>query len=341
MALKRVTMQEIADACGLSRNTVSKVFNGRGSVPESTKNLVIEKARELGYYRYSSEDLVGGRGEGNIALLAQHKFLSHFFGTHFFTSFTDQISQYGYTMQMYEVSAEDIAGKRLPPLFDPKQTAGILGIELFDRAYTDMICSLGIPTTFVDGFVRSSNSLIQCDFVSMENITSEGTIVSSMVAGGAKKLGFVGDINHCNSFFERWVGFRIALEEAGLSIDRKLCILEKDGDGYGETDWLLERLAAMPVLPDAFACANDYLAVHLMMALKSKGVAIPDDVMVAGFGNSPEARVIEPRLTTAQIPSGEIGRFAATVLAKRIQQSDFPFHWTYVKTTPIWGDSTR
>ena len=49
MALKRVTMQDIADACGLSRNTVSKVFNGRGSVPEPTKRLVLEKAQALGY----------------------------------------------------------------------------------------------------------------------------------------------------------------------------------------------------------------------------------------------------------------------------------------------------
>ena len=40
MAVKRVTMQDIADACGLSRNTVSKVFNGRGSVPEATKRLI-------------------------------------------------------------------------------------------------------------------------------------------------------------------------------------------------------------------------------------------------------------------------------------------------------------
>ena len=49
MATNKVTMQDIADACGLSRNTVSKVFNGRGSVPQSTRNLILRKAEELGY----------------------------------------------------------------------------------------------------------------------------------------------------------------------------------------------------------------------------------------------------------------------------------------------------
>ena len=49
MAIKRITMQELADACGLSRNTVSKVFNERGTVPDATKQLVLRKAEELGY----------------------------------------------------------------------------------------------------------------------------------------------------------------------------------------------------------------------------------------------------------------------------------------------------
>ena len=49
MANKRVTMQDIANACGLSRNTVSKVFNGRGTVPPGTRSLILQKAAELGY----------------------------------------------------------------------------------------------------------------------------------------------------------------------------------------------------------------------------------------------------------------------------------------------------
>ncbi len=66
----------------------------------------------------------------------------------------------------------------------------------------------------------------------------------------------MGDREHCNSFFERWIGFEGALTEAGLQPDERLCILEKDGVCYGDTDWLLTRLDAMPVLPDDFACAT-------------------------------------------------------------------------------------
>ena len=341
MALKRVTMQEIADACGLSRNTVSKVFNGRGTVQEATRNLVITTARKLGYYQFAPEGAADGKRGGNIALLTQHKLLSHNFGSVFLTGFTDQISRLGYTMQMYEVSPEEFAQKKLPAFIDLESTVGFLGIELFDRNYIEMVCSLGIPTLFVDGFPRTSSTLIQCDFVSMENITSETIIVAHAIARGAKRLGFVGDINHCNSFYERWLGFCAALAEAGMTPDRKLCILEKDSDLYGDTSWLLEHLDAMPAMPDTFVCANDFLAIRLMTALKAKGLSIPDDVMVLGFGGSSEATIVEPPLTTAQIPSFEIGRLSGTVLAKRIQQPDFPYCWTYVRTTPIWGGSTR
>jgi LacI family transcriptional regulator len=104
---------------------------------------------------------------------------------------------------------------------------------------------------------------------------------------------------------------------------------------------MLKQLSALPELPDGFACANDFLATRLMSALKQMGLSIPKDVMITGFGGTPESAIIDPPLTTAQIPSTDIGSLAATLLIRRIQMPDFPYHWTNVKTTPIWGESTR
>ena len=340
MAIKRITMQDIADACGLSRNTVSKIFNNRGEVPESTRKMVLEKARQLGYYQLPAKEEPAVMYGGTIAVLTQDKLLSHNFGAYFITSFTDHISRAGYTIQMYKVSAEEIEEKSLPPHLDLEQTTGILGIELFDRDYINAVCTLQKPTLFVDSYARTNKALIGCDFVSMENTSSEITLVKRMIDGGAKRLGFVGDIGHCNSFYERWVGFCAALGDAGLSVDKTLCILEKDSELYGDTQWLLEQLSRIPELPDAFACANDYIGIHLMTALKKMGLSIPEKIMIAGFDGSPEAAIVEPSLTTASIPSADIGKLAASLLTERIRNPEFPFHWTYVKTLPIWGHST-
>ena len=135
MPSRRVTMQDIADACGLSRNTVSKVFNGRGSVPRNTRDLVLQKARELGYGTPVDEVQELPVPVGNIALLTQSMPSSLHFGSAFKSAFTDQISRAGYTLKMYEISPEELKARRLPPHFVPEQTAGIVGIELFDKDY--------------------------------------------------------------------------------------------------------------------------------------------------------------------------------------------------------------
>ncbi len=340
MALKRVTMQDIADACGLSRNTVSKIFNGRGVVPESTQKLVLAKAQELGYYQIPQKESPAAP-RGNIALLTPPKLLIHGFGSYFLTNFTDQISRTGYNLKIFEISPVELSEKRLPPHLHLDDTVGILGIELFDKDYLDMICSLHKPTVFVDAPAHANKHIMNCDIVSMENIASERKLVSHMIESGARRVGFVGDIEHCNSFNERWLGFYLAVEEAGLPIDRDICILAEDSDNYGDTDWLLKQLDQMPALPDAFACANDYLAIHLMAALKRRGLSIPSDIMVCGFDGSIEADLYDPPLSTAQIPAAEIGRLAAEVLFFRIQKPDFPLFWASVKTTPILRASTR
>lgn len=342
MPIKRVTLQDIADACGLSRNTVSKVFNDRGAVLEATRNKVLSKAQELGYFQIPELETVSGATEHKkIALLSQPKLLSHNFGSYFLTSFTDSISRAGYTLKFFEISPEEIALRKLPPHLDLSDTAAILGIELFDKAYIEMICSLNKPTVFVDGYAEINCDMMRCDFVAMENVASVISIVNRMIDVGAKKIGFVGDITHCNSFYERWVGFIISLGNHGLSVNHDLCILAKDSNLYGDTDWLLTRLGEMPEMPDAFVCANDYLAIHLMTALKRMGLSIPAEVMVAGFDGSIEADLSEPSLTTARIPSSEIGRLASHLLFQRIQFPDFPFSRVKVKTIPVFGGSTR
>ena len=341
MAYRKVTMQDVADACGLSRNTVSKIFNDRGSVPEATRSMVYQKALELGYIQalpVSPEKAETSRK--SIALLACHLPTEYHFCTVFVPAFAERLSALGYTLMVYKITPEERKARALPAGISLDQTAGILAIELFDREYMDMVCDLGLPTTFVDAYAGASGALLKCDYLSMENIAATMTITDHVIAEGAKRLGFVGDITHCNSFRERWVGFNIAASLAGLEVDRGQCILDEDIQPYTDADWVYSRLKRLSSLPDAFICGNDLLAIRLMTALKRMGISVPGDVMVTGFDGQPQAAVVEPALTTAYIPSAEIGRCAADMLYHRIRDGGGSFRSIYISTVPIFRAST-
>lgn len=345
MAIKKITMQDIADKCGLSRNTVSKIFNRRGNVPEETKELVYQAAKDLGYHQ-PLEGLLGSGKEPaasslSIAVLSHSNPMHHAFGSFFIKAFTDQICRVGYTVRMYEVSSEEIERKILPPNISLENTAGILCIELFDKDYLNTVCSFGLPTIIVDGYKDITMSLLPCDVVVMENVAASMALTRKMIANGAKTIGFIGDINHCNSFNERFKGYSLALSEAGLFVDSSVCILDSDDHPYGDIAWLENKLDHMPYLPDAFFCANDFHALHIIATLKIRGLSIPKDVMVSGFDNSPESAIVEPHLTTAQISSSDMGITAAEILRGRIENNTKAFCISYTKSTPIFRESTR
>lgn len=345
MAIKRVTMQDIADKCGLSRNTVSKIFNGRGNVPDETKQLVYTVAKELGYSQpldFSDDStLTANTPSLSIAVLSQTNPMHHNFGSFFITAFTDQICRAGYTVRMYEISADEMSSCILPPNISPENTAGILCIELFDQKYLTSICELGLPTIIVDGYRNITRSLLPFDVITMENIAASVVIAKKMLENGAQTIGFVGDINHCNSFNERWQGYCLALKEGGVKIDRSVSILDSDDHPYGDVNWLESKLDKMPYIPDAFFCANDFLALQITAALKRRGLTIPKDIMVSGFDNSPESTIVEPGLTTAQIYSSEMGIAAADLLRARILNPNRSYCITYIKSVPIFRESTR
>ena len=352
MAIKRITMQELADACGLSRNTVSKIFNERGTVPEATKQFVLQKAEEMGYmqlnldktdYTTSSSTPASSAEKPAlkiIALLTKRIPNDYHFGALFLPAFTERLSRIGYTLTMYEVKEDELKNRQLPKHLSLEQTAGIITIEIFDREYLSMLSDINIPLLAVDAFAGADITIMDYDFISMENIASTIKLTSHIISKGAKKLGFIGDIKHCNSFYERFLGFSRALENNDIKLEKSLCILKDDSEPYYDINWLTEQIKAMPCLPDSFICANDFLAINVLKALKQMNLSVPKDIMLAGFDGILQSEVIEPSLTTVQIPSKEIGKMAAELLLDRINKRDKPFRRVYVNTNPVFRNST-
>ncbi|MDR1636558.1 MAG: LacI family DNA-binding transcriptional regulator [Treponema sp.] len=343
MAINRITMQDIADSLGLSRNTVSKALNGNPAVPASTRKMVIQKAASLGYKNYAAagQEQIGGSNKGGtIAFFASVMPGKNHFGSQFLTGFTEHISRGSYTLSVYILRPEDIAACRAPMNFSHEQVSGILCIEMFDPPYCDFICAMNKPVLFADTYVIPAQRSLRADIMMMENRKSTESLVSYMIKKGAESIGFIGDRNHCQGFAERWEGFYRALVQAGLSVNPGQCILDDNREPYNDSDWMTEKLRVMGELPRAFMCANDTLALSVLEALKTLGKSAPQDVMVAGFDNNLETQLLQPRLSTVHIPSYEMGVAAADTMLRRIERPGFPYTTTYMQTTPQFREST-
>lgn len=124
-----------------------------------------------------------------------------------------------------------------------------------------------------------------------------------------------------------------------INIDN--CILDADSNPYSDISWLGTRIKTLDTLPDVFFCANDYLAIATLKALKSMNISVPDDVLLCGFDDAPESMIIDPTITTIKIPSTSMGYTAAELLLSRIAHPNMPYRTTYVKTNIIRRDSTK
>jgi LacI family transcriptional regulator len=246
---------------------------------------------------------------------------------------------------IYRLLPADIAALRVPDGIRPTRTAGIICAELLDRDYCRMAADLGYPIIFVDFPVYTEEDTPDADILLMDNEKCITSFIRQMKEKGYSRFGFMGDRFHCRSFFERYRGFRNALETYGLTYDPAISLEERfeapEFDDY-ETFilYLKNRLQAMPALPDAFICANDFNALDLITALRGLGKRIPEDVMILGFDDSPESRIITPTMSTVHIHSQAMGILAVRMLLSRIKEPDMYSYTIHAETTLVLRAST-
>ncbi|MFT8887181.1 MAG: LacI family DNA-binding transcriptional regulator [Ethanoligenens sp.] len=337
----KVTVQDLANALNLSRNTVSKVLNGTGHTTEKTRKAILSKAMELNYKQIGRvSNLQSGAPTKCITMLARSMPNKNYFGAQLFTGLERAMHRLGYSLPMYILHDEELQTVTLPVSVNLDLVDAFICTELFDERYARMLCGTGKPVIFADTYADAFREPFPADLLLMENTHSMYALVSKLAESGLRRMAFVGDRAHCLSFRERWEGFARALADHGFSPMEKCCVLEPDGSGYHDPDAIALKLRSMPELPDAFVCANDFIAIDLMRVLKAMGMRIPQDVAVTGFDDAPECEIVEPKLTTIHTSSHEMGLLAAQMLLDRIQSPNLIHHITYVPTRPVFRAST-
>lgn len=343
---KRVTIQDIADALGISRNTVSKAINNSEGLADGTREKILQKAIEMGYKQFSYVQTLNGimnpakrttdgrpGFNGEIALLTTVFLGPSHFASLMLERFQQELAQLGYTLNTHRVSPDDMKNLELPITFISERVKGIICFEMFDWKYDEMLCGLDIPILFVDGPCKTEGRTLPADQLYMDNTTGIHRIVNELLDQGKRIIGFVGDYEHCESFFERYMAFRSAMMLRNIPVPEKFIIKENHEINMQPS---IQKLKEMP---DIFICANDFVAADLMMLLHEMGISIPEDVMICGFDDSAESRLINPSLTTVHIHTQIMAFSAAQLLISRIEEPSLDFRTVYTETYPIYRES--
>lgn len=338
---KNIRMDDIANALQISRNTVSKAFNNQ-YLPEKTKRLILNKAIEMGY---KNLDIVSRREtvlhNKNILILTINDVKNLNFFLSVIRGIDNIVAKYSLNLFQYQFDSLQKVNDFKSYVNDNK-ISGILCLETFNRNYIKYILDLRVPVVFLDSAVDSIEYSGNYDIVLMENRNSVKSICKKIIKSTeASSMGFIGDYDHCLSFHERFVGFQEALFESNIEFKKEYNITEPDEFPYGDINVLSNKLRDMEKFPDIFFCANDFLAISLINALKTLNVRVPQDVQVIGFDNTIDARNFEIPLTTIDTDKEILGNESIATLLNRIKYKEERNKIIHLKTSPIYRMSTK
>lgn len=316
---ERTTIQDIADAIGMSRNTVSKALNGK-YVPDSTRNKVINAAIELGYKGYdmlvSNSDFK--RENRRILVLSSQLLMNIDYYIYVLRGIQQKLSETG--DELIQFSIKNVSSfNRLKEFLANNTIDGIICIEFFELEYVIQLLELNIPLVFLD--FPFSKQIINGNFDVLlpESRYAVMDLCTQLIENDRiKTFGFVGDPKHCMSFYERFSGMNEALNLAHIHNDYRYSIIYEDSNPYS-AHYLFDKLNKLEELPQCFIAANDFIANNLLIALKNMDIKVPQEVKVVGFDNTPLAKKTRPLLTTFHVNKNSLGKELVSILNKRIK----------------------
>lgn len=202
------------------------------------------------------------------------------------------------------------------------QVAGIIICLANDVTSDETIRRLtvsGMPLVLVDRYLAN----LETDYVTADNATGGYRATEHLLLVGQQRVGFVytnvGTLQ-TTSVYDRWVGYRQALEHYGVPFDESLvfcCPYTRIPQAEPPAE--LIAFLARAERPAAIFAIHDQLALHILQAARQIGLHVPIDLAVIGFDNLSYAEHLNPPLTTVAQPRMEIGLRAGHLLIDRIE----------------------
>ncbi|KAJ54951.1 LacI family transcriptional regulator [Actibacterium mucosum KCTC 23349] len=314
------TIYDVAKHAGVSPKTVSRVLNKDAPVSQKTQRAVAEAMDALGYVPSHAARTMKSNKSGLIGLITGA--ISNADDVSTAAGLPDLLIVQG-AQRVIERSNKtllisDTGGQqdRVPDLvrtFQEHRVEGILYVADYHKPLELALPGRGIPKVLVNCFDQSGTPAVVPD-----DEGGQHALTKSVIAHGHRRIAYLTLAQGQEATTLRLAGFRRALSEAGIAYDASLV---KAGDLFGtpgerQLIWdALDKFLQRDEPPTAICCGNDRLAMAVYSVLRSRGVAVPEQISVVGYDDHRLiSETLFPALTTAELPYSAMGARAAQVL---------------------------
>jgi LacI family transcriptional regulator len=335
MKFAQVTIKDIARELGISPSTVSRALKDHPDISKDTKKAVNELADKLNYQPNIVALNLRQKKTNTIGVIIPE--VVHFFFSTVISGIEDVAYSAGYNVilaQSNESYVREVA--HVKTMFNSRVDGMLLSLsrETTNFDHVESIISKGVPIVFYDRMYNSPTS----SKVIVDDYAGAKEAVNHLIDQGCKKIAHIMGAPNLIISIDRLRGYKDALKENKMEVKEEL-IIPSDSGTFEEGKSLTQKLLSSKVAVDAIFCNNDPLAMGAMVAIKEKGLKIPQDIAIVGFSNWFFGGLMDPALTTIDQPGFEMGQEAARLLIRQIDtklKDDFePVHETKVLKTQL------
>ncbi|MFH5185377.1 LacI family DNA-binding transcriptional regulator [Paenibacillus sp. TAB 01] len=330
---RKITINDVAEKAGVSRQTISRVLNNKGDVNEATRKRVLRIIEELDFQPSMQARSMVTRKTNTIALLIPD--ITNPFFSEIVRGIERTVRATSINLLLFSTD-EDISRE-------------VSCIQLAHNYNVDgiILCSPRLDEVNLRKLIPSKRPvvLLNREIAEMEKVysilvdaeTGEYTAAKYLLDLGHRNIGIIVGPFHADSSVKRLIGYKKALSDNGVPLDESLIVhVNHQNDTiYENTEMLLKQNAT------AILAYNDMTAAKIIQSCTEMGLEVPKDISVIGFDGIPISRLVNPRLTTMELPLYEMGETIAKTLMKMINGEETHTKLTSVLPLLKVGNSTR
>jgi LacI family transcriptional regulator, galactose operon repressor len=308
---------DVAARAKVSAATVSAVLNDTAFVSAGLKQRVLSAVRALGYEPNLVARGLAKQRTQTLGMIVPD--IANPFFPEVVRGAEDAARGGGYSL-LIASSDNDVKTEELYlKLFLAKRVDGVILTKApgrMPKAITTAYARAHVPIVLLARTVPG----FKADVAEMDDRDAAYEGVTHLLRLGYRRIGSIGGLAGVSTTKRRLDGYRAALRDNSIPIDRSLIV---QGDFRVDSGYRA-GLDLLKARPDAVFIANYLMSVGFMQALRQYKLRCPEDVAIVTCDDHPWLDAFSPRLTTVDLPKRELGEAAAKLLIERVAKRGGP-----------------